>query len=472
MNESNTPQPAPEAPPFDPNADHHARPRLRPSVVGRPVPVKNQEGQQATMLGLMDRNEVTDKRVVVNAIAQFILPQMNGQNSVDQILGLAKQQATNANVPANAVVKLAGEHVQQLVAQLDVAGMLEGPTFDAMLQKMHEDFDSSDVLPPASTATMADMLVMGDVGQDATDEQKKELGPQKLRETFDKSIDEALKKAENPAFDALPHAILVPHLDYPRGWRQYGAAYGRLRTTPRPDRVIILGANHFGFGTGVVGCDKAFETPLGRMDLDADFLDRLKGKLGDDNAQRLMEHRYDHEREHSIELQVPWIQHTMSEDGKTPKMCAFLIHDPSRKEGGESYDGNGLGLTPFTEALQATIAESPGLTLVIASGNLSHVGQQFGDNVKLAGDDEQGKQFQQQTAGRDQEMINLLREGKASEFIAAMAWQQNPTRWTSTGTIAAMMLAFDGAKLEVMDYGGAIDPQGTSLITAAAGVVR
>ena len=80
-----------------------------------------------------------------------------------------------------------------------------------------------------ATAQFADALVMQALGEDATEEQRAEQGPAKLREMFDQWIDKALEKVDNPAFDELPKAVVAPHIDYPRGWMNYAAVWGRMR---------------------------------------------------------------------------------------------------------------------------------------------------------------------------------------------------------------------------------------------------
>lgn len=220
-------------PPFNPEAQHHQRPRLRP-VRGFPVQAQDQSGKQVVLLGLADAKQVSDRPpVVVTPAVQNILPLMNGERSVDDIVSEVGRGLTR-------------EMLEPLVAQLDAAGLLFGPEFDAMLTRMRADFDSSTILPPGPTAAMADALVQQALGEGATEEQKAEHGPAKLREALDKWIDEALKNAEKPSFDALPKAIVAPHVDYGRGWMNYGAVWGRMRVVDRPDRVVVLGTNHFG----------------------------------------------------------------------------------------------------------------------------------------------------------------------------------------------------------------------------------
>src|SRR5690606_3820460 len=104
--------------------------------------------------------------------------------------------------------------------------------------------------------------------QTVTEDQKREEGPARLREVLDQWMNQALANVESPSFDALPKGVIVPHVDYPRGWPNYAHVWGRLRVADRPARIVILGTNHFGAGTGVVGCDKGYESPLGVSPVD------------------------------------------------------------------------------------------------------------------------------------------------------------------------------------------------------------
>lgn len=441
---SNAPTPHQPAP-FDANLPHHQTPKLRPV---RGFPIQVQDGQ--TMLGLADARQISSQMVVTVPQVQIVLPLMDGSRSVDQICTEVGRGLTR-------------QFLEPLIAQLDDAGLLFGPRFDAIKAKMHAEFDAAAILPPASTAAFADALVQAEVGEEVTDEQKSELGPARLREQMDKWISQALENAANPSFDELPKAIVAPHLDYPRGWLNYASAWGRMRVVDRPDRVVILGTNHFGEGTGVVGCDKGFQSPLGVCEVDHPMLDAMRSRLGE----KLFTHRFDHEREHSIELQIPWIQHCLGADdkGKFVPVFAALIHDPSVNNG-ESYDGSGIAILPFIDALKSAIKSLPGKTLVVSSADLSHVGPAFGGQKPLVGDEPEIVEARDQVIRHDQEMIELLVQRKPDELVSAMAWQQNPTHWCSIGNLVAGMMSVDPDEVELLNYAGAMDQQGMSLVSS------
>ncbi len=451
---SQTPN-TPPAPGFDPGAPHQNTPRLR-KVRGVPVPVKGPEDKQMTMLGIADAQQISTKMVVTHPAFQMVLPMMDGSRDLDQIVSEAGKG-------------LQRPMLEQLVAQLDDAGLLFGPTFESLAQKMRDEFDQADTLPPGSTAQMADMLVAHALGGEASDEQKAALGGEKLGEQIDKWIDEALKDTETPSFDQLPAAIMAPHLDYVRGWMNYAHVYGRMRVVDRPDRVVVLGTNHFGQATGICGCDKGFESPMGACKIDARLLEALVKELGEEDAGKMLANRYDHENEHSIELHIPWIQHVFGKDegGQYPMVFAALVHDPTVNNG-EGYDEHGLGLDPFVAALRKAMATVGGRTLVVSSADLSHVGPAFGDQQPLAGDSEEARQFRTRVAKHDQEMLKMVADNRVDDLIGSMAWQQNPTRWCSIGNISATMRVVEPTRIDVLNYAATMDPQGTAFVSSAS----
>lgn len=437
---------------FDPKAAHMNRPKLR-QVRAFPVNIQNQQA-----MGLSDAKQISDKMIAVPMAFQVLLPLLDGTRTLDEIVTQVGRGLTRPIL-------------EGLIAQLDSAGLLFGPTFDAIVTSMKAAFDASPNLPPASTAQFTDAVaaqVLGDGFEQASGEDRDRAAVEKTREIFDQWIAQALENADNPSFDDLPKAIVAPHLDYPRGWLNYASAYGRLRVVDPPDRIVILGTNHFGEGTGVVGCNKGYQTLFGTCELDQELATKLRAKLGDG----LFTNRFDHEREHSIELHIPWIQHVFGgRGGASPKVFGALIHDPVVNSG-ESYDGKGIGLDAFVTALRESIAELGGTTLVVSSADLSHAGPAFGDQQPLAGEAPEAEQARNRVIQIDREFMEFVRDNKPDELVASMAWQQNPTRWCSVGNLVATLKTVQPAEVEILNYSGAMDQQGITFVTSAAMVMR
>jgi AmmeMemoRadiSam system protein B len=444
----------PTQPIFDANSQHQQKPRLRP-IRGFVAPAQAPDGKQVQMLGLADAKQISPKVVFTQPAMQGILQLFNGEHTLDDVVTQVGKG-------------LSREILEPFVAQLFNAGLIEGQVFDDMWAKMKADFDSTDILPPAQTGAMADAIVDQLVKKEhqraATDEEKDEQGKEQLGEQMTAMMNQALANAEDPSFDCLPKAIVAPYVPYSQAFQMYGSLYGRLRVVDKPARIVVLGTNHFGEDTGVCGCDKGFRTPIGTCPADTQMIDALREKLGDG----LFEHRYDHEREHSIELQAAWLQHVFGdEDGNTPPIFAALVHDPVVNNG-ESYDGKGVALQPFVEALKEAIDSLEGPTLVVGSIELSHVGPSYGDQTQLAGDSPEADANRKKVVEQDQSLLKMVTENMPEDLVSSLAWQQNPTRWSSTGALVATMQSARPSEVRLLQYGGTMDQQGTAMISSAA----
>lgn len=225
--------------------------------------------------------------------------------------------------------------------------------------------------------------------------------------------------------------LVAPHLDYARGAPCYGAAYALLAAAQPPERVVILGTNHFGRSRSVVGTDRDFETPWGVVRIDTDFARRLAERCGGN----LAPFELDHLREHSIELHAVWLHHVL---GDGIRIVPYLCPDPSGPGGTAPGDPHGVDLRVFADALGGLLEEDPAPTLVVASADLSHVGRYFGDEWALE------PEAMVEVRGRDEAMLAHLEAGDPEGMRAHMAATGNPTRVCSVGCLYALGIALQG----------------------------
>lgn len=95
--------------------------------------------------------------------------------------------------------------------------------------------------------------------------------------------------------------VVVPHAGYQYSGYVAAKVYS---TIPKADTFIIFGPNHYGTGANVGVFDEGvWETPLGEVEVDAD----LAGDILE-NSRFAESDNWAHEREHSIEVQVPFLQ--------------------------------------------------------------------------------------------------------------------------------------------------------------------
>jgi MEMO1 family protein len=98
-------------------------------------------------------------------------------------------------------------------------------------------------------------------------------------------------------------AIVVPHAGYYYSGPVAAHAYKELADDGIFDTAVILGPNHTGYGHPVsLWAGDGWNTPLGDVEIDKRFAQRLLGGVikADETA---------HIHEHSIEVQLPWLQH-------------------------------------------------------------------------------------------------------------------------------------------------------------------
>ena len=268
-------------------------------------------------------------------------------------------------------------------------------------------------------------------------------------------FEEMLAEAEPVELAGEVVALIAPHLDYPRGRPCYAAAYATLRGRATPDRVVILGTNHFGRSTSVVATANDFATPLGISRTDTAFLERLEGRCGNLRAYEL-----DHVGEHSIELQVAWLQHLLGADSF--EMVAFLCPDPCGPTGTAPAGGTGVDLREFATALGEFIADDPGDTLIIAGADLSHAGASFGDDRIL------DEAFLQEIRERDERALGRLAANDPDQWLQRIAEDDNPTRVCSAGCIFVLGKALPGASATILRYHQAVTQPTQVCVTCTA----
>jgi hypothetical protein len=133
--------------------------------------------------------------------------------------------------------------------------------------------------------------------------------PDDLRNTVARLLEEA------PAWKGpVPKAIITPHAGYIYSGPVAASAYNRLRPGKRQiRRVVLLGPTHYVAVAGLGGVTvEGFETPLGTVPVDREALRGL-----DDLPQ--VEPRDDaHAPEHSLEVQLPFLQLAFEEFSIVP----------------------------------------------------------------------------------------------------------------------------------------------------------
>ncbi len=148
-----------------------------------------------------------------------------------------------------------------------------------------------------------------------------EADPDKLRKEVARLLPAALRKKKAPA-----KAAIVPHAGYVYSGEVTGEALARVEI---PETVILLGPNHStGLGAPLAVSGEDWETPLGTVPLAQDLATALvKGSklFKSDNAA--------HRREHSLEVQLPFLQHLQKKLRIVP-ICISRLPLPQCRQAG------------------------------------------------------------------------------------------------------------------------------------------
>lgn len=105
-----------------------------------------------------------------------------------------------------------------------------------------------------------------------------------------------------PAEKIKARACLVPHAGYMYSGTVAGKVYRALEIPPR---ILMLGPRHFPHGEALaIQSDRPWQTPLGDAQIDSALATELKQAFPP-----LREDSVAHETEHSLEVQLPFLQH-------------------------------------------------------------------------------------------------------------------------------------------------------------------
>jgi len=144
-------------------------------------------------------------------------------------------------------------------------------------------------------------------------------------------------------------AIVAPHAGLMYSGPVAAHAYRLLRGRAF-DVAVLVGPSHFVGFDGVSVHTRGFETPLGVADVDSACAARLVG-----STSLVRDYPAAHAREHSLEMQVPFLQHLAPGVPIVPLLMGYQTAETAR--------ALGEGLTTVLQGRRA---------LIVASTDLSH----------------------------------------------------------------------------------------------------
>ena len=111
--------------------------------------------------------------------------------------------------------------------------------------------------------------------------------------------------------------LVSPHAGYMYSGPVAANGFYKIALDGKPDTIIILGPNHRGFGEDIsIMVEGKWKTPLGELEIDTNIAENILK-----NSKIIKKDKKAHQYEHSIEVQLPFIQYIFGKDIKFVPIC-------------------------------------------------------------------------------------------------------------------------------------------------------
>jgi AmmeMemoRadiSam system protein B len=332
------------------------------------------------------------------------------------------------------------EQISKVVDDLDQHLLLESQRFFAHLDKINKAWDQADVRPPSLAGT-----AYPESGEELRSMLAGFYNPPQGPGNPGDAIADDLK------------GILAPHIELRGNGPCYAHAYKALAERTRADTFFIIGTAHFEPYQTFIFCEKDFATPLGIVETDREFIQGVKGSLRDQSKRTDMTHRL----EHSIELQVIFIQHLL-EGKKKFKIIPLLVGSfQNAMQGGGEPEQDPL-VKDFIEVVKEGLSEREGRVCFICSGDLAHLGPRYGQQENF--DPIREQEIQED----DEDMLKPLIQADAKGFFKAVADIQDRRNVCGLSPLYTMLQIIEPERGELLKWSCWFDRTTRSAVSFAS----
>jgi AmmeMemoRadiSam system protein B len=224
-----------------------------------------------------------------------------------------------------------------------------------------------------------------------------------------REVELCLQGIEHPLFDKPILAGIVPHAGWVYSGPTAARVFAAIASQQHPDTVILFGAvHHWGVNTPSIYPEGSWRTPLGDILIDAELGHAIIGQAGDLVASNADAHA----EEHSIEVQLPFLQYLMPE----VRMIALAVPPVS----------TALALGEYVAQAAQTLGRR---VIAVASSDLTHYGPRYG--YAPAGVGQRGLEWARKN---DSDLLLLAQNMRAEELLLVADRQRSAC---GAGAIAA-----------------------------------
>ena len=337
-------------------------------------------------------------------------------------------------------VHIPQEQIQELIQGLDEACLLDNDTYEAAVAAALTRYREAESRPTSHAGAVY------------PDNRSK--------------LAAALSDYEGRAPDVEPlpasarvTGVVSPHIDYERGWQTYAQLWGRCSgALDDVELVIILGTDHKGSPGALTLTRQSYASPLGTLPTDREVVDGLAGVIEEGEA---FEEEIHHLSEHSIELAAVWFQRSLGREVPAVPILCGSLHEVVA--GGTDAEGYGR-LDDAIGYLEGVIRDRR--TLVIAGGDLAHVGPAFGDPSPVSAPGRAS------LAAADARTIAAIDAGDAQGFLDISRAERDARKICGISPIYIALRLLRGSRGESLGYDQCpADSGGGSLVSIVGSIL-
>ncbi len=348
---------------------------------------------------------------------------LDGTRSADYLARKAADAGRSFSVP----------EFLEMVALLDRERFLDSPDFREYRARRDREYNESTTRAAAHA------------GSSYPDD------PDELREMFDSFL--AADPA--PSKRSAPVAVIAPHIDFRVGGESYGPAYNALRHSDA-DTFVIFGVSHQMSYDSFMISGKDFETPLGTVPADREFIERFRRNL----PFEITRNEIAHKREHSIEFQAVFLRHIFPDrDFRIVPILTGSLYEYVELAGGNAAEDERL--TTLYDTLRSTGEELGRKICYIAGADLCHIGRKFGDDFAARTILADVRRF-------DERLLEQAATPDADGFLRTLTEQRNKYRVCGVAPIYATLRTAQPVSGEVLVYDQWDETERDSAVTFAS----
>ncbi len=381
--------------------------------------------------------------------AAMLVTMMNGERSHEELRKhLAEKYSGVLTLP----------EIERVVNQLDEEYFLENDRFEQHKKQVISEYESLEIRPAAHAGAAYprdEKSIREQLGEFFTCKQGPGLLPTEGGTASDYTSEAVQRLC----------GVMSPHIDFQRGGPTFAWAYDRIVTESTAKVFVILGTAHTPLQGMYSVSKKHFDTPLGTVATDRDFIDSLSRRMSLLSSAKEtavdFDDEFPHRKEHSIEFQALMLQYILGGQ-RDFKIVPILVGSFASFVSKNCSPGDSPAVADFVAALRETIGACGSEVCFIAGVDLAHIGQQFGDEQLL----EKSRLTEQWTD--DQQLLAAACEGDPEAWFIHVAAQQDRNRICGLAPTYTMLEAMRPDRGELLKYDQAVAEDGSSCVSFAS----